>query len=56
MCRSIRGTLLADPQKARRELGWTSKTGFRDLVKLMVDAEVAAVSAPERSHGRAGAV
>jgi GDPmannose 4,6-dehydratase len=48
--------LLADPQKARRELGWTSKTGFRDLVKLMVDAEVAAVSAPERSHGRAGAV
>ena len=48
--------LLADPQKARRELGWTSKTGFRDLVKLMVDADVAAVSAPERSHGRAGAV
>jgi len=48
--------LLADPEKARTELGWTHRTGFRELVKLMVDAEVAALSAPERSLGRAGAV
>jgi|ERR1017187_2353771 GDPmannose 4,6-dehydratase len=48
--------LLADPDKARIELGWTHKTGFRELVKLMVDAETAALPAPERSLGRARAV
>jgi GDPmannose 4,6-dehydratase len=32
--------LQADPAKARRELGWTHKTGFEDLVRLMVDAEL----------------
>jgi GDPmannose 4,6-dehydratase len=30
--------LLADPSKARRELGWTATTGFEDLVAMMVDA------------------
>jgi GDPmannose 4,6-dehydratase len=33
-------TLLADPSKASRELGWKPQTSFRDLVELMVDAEV----------------
>ena len=30
--------LLADPTKARRELGWTATTRFEDLVAIMVDA------------------
>ena len=29
-------TLIGDPSKAQRELGWTSKTPFRQLVSLMV--------------------
>ncbi|MFM8579996.1 MAG: GDP-mannose 4,6-dehydratase, partial [Planctomycetaceae bacterium] len=32
--------LLADPTKARTRLGWTPETGFRDLVTMMVDADV----------------
>jgi GDPmannose 4,6-dehydratase len=31
--------LMADPGKARQELGWEARTRFRDLVKLMVDAD-----------------
>jgi GDPmannose 4,6-dehydratase len=30
--------LLADPSKARRELGWTATTSFEALVSMMVDA------------------
>ncbi len=32
--------LLADPAKARRVLGWEAKTSFRELVGLMVQAEI----------------
>ena len=32
-----------DASKARRELGWAPKTGFEALVKIMVDAEIAAL-------------
>jgi len=32
--------LLGDPARARRELGWESRTGFRTLVELMVDADL----------------
>ena len=32
--------LLADPAKARRELGWTPKIGFAELVAMMVDADL----------------
>jgi GDPmannose 4,6-dehydratase len=35
--------LLADPTKARVELGWEHQTGFKALVKLMVDAEIDAI-------------
>lgn len=31
--------LQADPTRAREELGWAHKTGFSELVKLMVEAE-----------------
>jgi len=37
--------LLADPSKARRELGWTPKVGFAELVGMMVDADVERLSA-----------
>ena len=33
--------LLGDASKARRELGWAPTVGFRDLVEMMVDADVA---------------
>jgi GDPmannose 4,6-dehydratase len=32
--------LLADPSKARRELGWSPKIGFAELVAMMVDADL----------------
>jgi GDPmannose 4,6-dehydratase len=32
--------LLGDPRKARSVLGWKPKVGFRDLVRLMVDADL----------------
>jgi GDPmannose 4,6-dehydratase len=32
--------LLGDASKARRQLGWEPKTKFRDLVRLMVDADI----------------
>jgi GDPmannose 4,6-dehydratase len=35
--------LLSDSTKARRELGWEPRVGFDELVKMMVDADLAAV-------------
>lgn len=35
--------LLADPGKAKRELGWSPTVSFRDLVTMMVEADLAAV-------------
>ncbi|MCC7518553.1 MAG: GDP-mannose 4,6-dehydratase [Verrucomicrobiae bacterium] len=32
--------LVGDPSKAARRLGWTPKTHFKDLVRLMVDADL----------------
>jgi GDPmannose 4,6-dehydratase len=32
--------LLADPSKAKRQLGWEPKVGFRQLVKIMVQADI----------------
>lgn len=32
--------LMGDPSKAKIKLGWVAKTKFRDLVRLMVDAEL----------------
>jgi len=32
--------LLGDSSKARRELGWEPKVGFKDLVKLMVNHDL----------------
>ncbi|WP_284735834.1 GDP-mannose 4,6-dehydratase [Dongia deserti] len=35
--------LLGDPSKARRELGWHHRTGFRELVAEMMDADLETV-------------
>jgi GDPmannose 4,6-dehydratase len=32
--------LQADPSKARRDLGWSPKVGFKELVAMMVDADL----------------
>jgi GDPmannose 4,6-dehydratase len=42
-------TLLADPSKAKRELDWAASTPFVDLVRVMVEADLAA---QERLSGR----
>ncbi|MBP7550403.1 MAG: GDP-mannose 4,6-dehydratase [Gemmatimonadaceae bacterium] len=42
--------LVADPSKAARELGWTPSVRFRDLVRLMVDADLARHSVPPIAH------
>jgi len=33
--------LVADPSKAKRSLGWVPKVGFRELVSMMYDADLA---------------
>ncbi len=37
--------LLADPSKARRELDWTPRVGFAELVAMMVDADLERLAA-----------
>jgi GDPmannose 4,6-dehydratase len=38
--------LVGDSSRARRELGWEPKTSFRELVQMMVDADLGRL-APE---------
>jgi GDPmannose 4,6-dehydratase len=33
--------LLANPAKAKKELGWQAKTSFKELVKMMVESDIA---------------
>ena len=42
-------TLLADPTKAREELGWAARTRFEELVRIMVEADL---EQQERRSGR----
>jgi GDPmannose 4,6-dehydratase len=49
-------TLLADPAKAREELGWVARTSFRELVELMVEADLEQqerLTGARRGQGRA---
>ena len=39
--------LIGDASKARRELGWTPRVTFKELVRLMVDADVSMVNRNE---------
>ena len=45
--------LIADPAKARVKLGWEAKIGFRDLVAIMVDADLEAAGLAPRGRGKA---
>ena len=48
-------TLLADPTKAREELGWSARTSFAGLIELMVDADLESqerLSGARRGRGR----
>jgi GDPmannose 4,6-dehydratase len=36
-------TVVGDPTKARHVLGWQSRTSFRELVRMMVDADLDAL-------------
>jgi GDPmannose 4,6-dehydratase len=42
--------LVGDASKAKRTLGWTSRTGFRKLVELMVEADLRMLSGSRRLH------
>jgi GDPmannose 4,6-dehydratase len=46
--------LMGDPSKAARDLGWKPEVSFDELVRRMVDADLAAagVSAPAPARGR----
>ena len=44
-------SLLGDPAKARAALGWQPKVSFRDLVRLMVDADMEIDGRPVRPRG-----
>ncbi|MDQ3137442.1 MAG: GDP-mannose 4,6-dehydratase [Gemmatimonadota bacterium] len=46
--------LLADPSKARRELGWAPKVGFEELVRMMVDADLDRLASSPSTSARAG--
>jgi GDPmannose 4,6-dehydratase len=39
-------TLLADASRARQELGWEPEVSFEELVRMMVDADLAALGSP----------
>jgi GDPmannose 4,6-dehydratase len=43
--------LLADASKARRELGWSPKVQFRDLVKRMVESDLELAEREKRARG-----
>jgi GDPmannose 4,6-dehydratase len=45
--------LIADPAKARRQLGWKPKVTFDALVKIMVDADMRAIGLPAIGDGDA---
>ncbi|UCG16817.1 MAG: GDP-mannose 4,6-dehydratase [Phycisphaerales bacterium] len=42
--------LVGDATKARERLGWAPRTGFHELVRLMVDADMAALAGRDPQH------
>jgi GDPmannose 4,6-dehydratase len=40
--------LIGDPAKAKAELGWAPEVGFRELVHMMVDADLERVAQNQR--------
>ncbi len=45
-------TLIADSQKAKKELGWEPKITFKALVRIMVDADMEAVGLTPLGEGK----
>ena len=43
--------LLGDPSKARAQLGWSPRVTFKELVRLMVDADLEGEGRPVRPRG-----
>ena len=43
-------SVVGDAAKARRVLGWQPRTSFRELVRMMVDADLAAARAELKTH------
>lgn len=48
--------LVGDASKANRELGWKPKTTFKELVRLMVDADMASAKHERRQEGSGDAM
>jgi GDPmannose 4,6-dehydratase len=44
--------LQADPRKARQRLGWEPRVYFKDLVRIMVDADLELVGLESKGEGR----
>ena len=44
--------LQADPSAAKRQLGWEAKVRFRELVGIMVDADLEAAGLPSPEEGK----
>jgi GDPmannose 4,6-dehydratase len=44
--------LVGDPSKARRKLGWKPKTKFKDLVRILVDADIELAKGEHGDGGR----
>jgi len=42
--------LIGDSSKAARELNWKAKTGFRELVKIMIEADIELVKNPHLDY------
>jgi GDPmannose 4,6-dehydratase len=42
--------LLGDPSKAKRVLGWEPKVQFKELVKMMVEADLERLEPANRKH------
>jgi GDPmannose 4,6-dehydratase len=45
--------LVADPSKARAELGWEPRVAFKELVRIMVDADLEALGLEPIGEGQA---
>jgi GDPmannose 4,6-dehydratase len=43
--------LVGDASKARQKLGWSAQTRFNDLVRLMVDADMASIKSLRKQNG-----
>jgi GDPmannose 4,6-dehydratase len=42
--------LIGDPSKARKEMGWVPKVDFKQLVEMMVDADMERLSTGQSAH------